>query len=228
MRSPCLTVAVLLLVAISCKKDGLSLLDTPAEYHKSGKTKKGGTMIFALSGEIKNASTINRFENFDNSWLEDLGNALYPNPGRADSIRVYSPKQVAINDNYRYKSYDVKTSGNNILLTARDTTTGMSYHEVFTRTIHYYIALNKPPVFREYLVTSTAGLFGFGYTTLQQFYLQTEGGQFKIPWIIGVVHYANGSTASLTVQNKLDNNFYKNLGAGDTVVLHTYDVYYTK
>ena len=115
-----------------------------------------------------------------------------------------------------------------MLLIARDTTTGMSYHEVFTKTIHYYIALDKPPIFREYLVTSTAGLYGFGYSTLQQYHLETAGGQFKIPWIIGVVHYANGSTASLTVQNKIDINFYKNLSAGDTVVLQTYDVYYKK
>lgn len=229
MRFPCLTVIVILLVAISCKKDGgPSLLETPATYHKTSKSPTGSTRLFAQAGEIKNASIISRFENFDNNWLEAIGNSLYPQAGRVDSIRVYDAKRIDVNNFYKYKSYDVAVNGNNIALTAKDTTSDVSYHEVYRRTIHYQIALNKPPVFREYLVSSTAGLYGFGYTTLEQFHLDAEGMGFKVPWITGVIHYANGSTNSLSVQNRINVNFYKTLAAGDTVIIREYAVYYKK
>ena len=157
-----------------------------------------------------------------------MGSCLYPQVGRVDSIRVYDAKRIDVNNFYKFKSYDVAAKGNNITLTAKDTTSDVSYYEVYTRTIHYQIALNKPPVFREYLVTSTAGLYGFGYTTLEQFHLEMEGVGFKVPWITGVIHYANGATNSLSVQNKINSNFYKSLAAGDTVVVREITVYYTK
>lgn len=229
MRFPSLIVAVFLLVAISCKKDsGSSLLDTPATYHKTSKSQTGGTRLFALTGEIKTASIINRFENLDNNWLEALDQGLYPQAGRVDSIRVYDAKRIDVNNFLRYKSYNVAAKANNITLTAKDTTSDVSYHEVYTRTIHYQIALNKPSVFREYLVSSTAGLYGFGFTTLEQFHLETEGVGFKLPWITGVIHYANGATNSLSIQNRINVNFYKSLAAGDTVIIREYAVHYTK
>lgn len=228
MRFLSLTVAVLLLVAISCKKDGASANVTPGEYHKASKSPTGGTRLFALSGEIKNASIINRFENLDNNWLDAQADNLYPQPGRVDSIRVHDAKSIEVNDGWQYSSYDAATKGNNITLTARDTTTGVSYYEVFTRTIQYNIALNKPPVFGEYLVTSTAGLYGFGYTTQKQFHMEPEGVGLKLPWITGVIHYADGSTSSLSVQNRINVNFYKSLAAGDTVIIREYAVHYKK
>jgi hypothetical protein len=230
MKIPACFVAVLLLLAaMSCKKDsGPSLLDTPATYHKTSKSPTGSSRIFTRAGEIKTASIINRFENFDNNWLDALGDGLYPQAGRVDSIRVYDAKRIDVNNFLRYESYDVAAKGNNITLTAKDTSSDVSYHEVYTRSIYYYIALHKPPVFREYLVTSTAGLYGFGYTTLEQFHLETEGVGFKLPWITGVIHYANGATNSLSIQNRINVNFYKSLAAGDTVIIREYAVYYKK
>lgn len=228
MRFPSLTVAVLLLVAISCKKDSASVNLTPGEYHKTSKSQTGDSRIFTRSGEIKTASIINRFENFDNNWLDALGDGLYPQAGRVDSIRVYDAKRIDVNNFLRYKSYDVAAKGNNITLTAKDTSSDVSYHEVYTRSIYYYIALHKPPVFREYLVTSTAGLYGFGYTTLEQFHMETDGVGFKLPWVTGVIHYANGATNSLSIQNRINVNFYKSLAAGDTVIIREYAVHYKK
>jgi hypothetical protein len=228
MRLPSLTVAVLLLVAISCNKDGDSGIVTPGEYHKSSKSQAGSTRLFARSGEITSPVIISRFENLDDHWFDAMGNLLYPFEGKVDSIRVTAAKNIDVNDNWKYSSYNFADKGNNITLTAIDTTIGVSYHEVYTRTIHYHVALYKPPVFREYLVTSTGGQYGFGYVTLKQFHMEKEEGGFKLPWITGVIHYANGSTNSISVQNKIDVNFYKTLAAGDTVVIREYAVYYTK
>jgi hypothetical protein len=229
MRVPPFFVAVsLLLAVISCKKDGSFPLNTPAVYYKTSKLQTSATRVFTLSGEIKIPSLIYRFENLDSSYLIALSNQLFPYKGRVDSIRVKDAKNIDVNDAYQYKPYKAVSRGNQITLTAKDTTTDFSNNEVYTRTIHYNIGLYKPPVFQEYLFSSVRGVYVFGYTTLNQLHLKTEGDRLRLAWIIGTIHYTNGSTNVISIQNKIDLNVNKSLAAGDTVVVREYAVFYEK
>jgi hypothetical protein len=229
MRIPALSVAVLLLLfASSCKKDSTFQLDISARYKKTGLLQTGPTRLFTPGGEIKTSSIIAKFEDRDEDWLDAIAKSLFPQTGRIDTIRVSDAENIYVHDNYQYTLYGVSAKGNNSTLIAKDTTTGMSYYEVYTRTIQYNICLYKPPVFSEYLVSSTRGVYGFGYTTRHQYYLEQEGEGFRLPWITGVFHGGNGSTSSITIQNKIDPDFYKTLAAGDTVVIREYAVSYKK
>jgi hypothetical protein len=229
MRTPSYNAAILLILfTISCKKDNSSApLEPLSVFHKNSIATASPVRVFALSGEITNTAIVNRFTNYDNSWLDDLSHQLFPEKGRMDTIRVQQGGDMAVFDNYHYQTYGVEQSGNRITLTGKDTIRAMSYYEVFTRTLPYNVALYKPPVFSETLVTSTRGLYGFEYTTLQQIHLENEQPAIRAPWILGVIHNAVGSN-SLRVQNKLDINFYKSLAAGDTIVLREYVVVYAK
>lgn len=229
MRTRSCYVAILhLLVVLACKKDNSSApLEPSSIYHKTSIATTSSPRLFALSGEITNTAIVNRFKDYDNSWLNSMSAQLFPNKGTIDSIRVQQGGDMAVFDNFQYQAYSAKQSGNKITLTGKDTIRAMSYYEVYTRTLPYNMALYKPPVFSETLVTSTRGLYGFEYTTLHQIHLEQEQNAIRAPWILGVAHNAVGSS-SLRVQNKLDINFYKSLAAGDTILLQEYVVVYEK
>jgi sporulation protein YlmC with PRC-barrel domain len=230
MRIPASPVAILLLsIALSCKKDSEKIpLEPSAVYHKTSVATTAPVRLFALSGEINSGPVIQRFQNSDDSWLNSLSAQLFPNKGIIDTIRVQQGGDMALFDNFQYKTYSVNQQGNKITLTAKDTITSISYSEVYTRTIPYAIAFYKPPVFSETLVTSTRGIYGFEYRTLKQYHLEAEQYAIRAPWITGVIHYANGGIVSLMVQNKIDINFYKILAAGDTIIIREHDVVYEK
>jgi hypothetical protein len=229
MRVPAFSVAILLmLTAPSCSKDGSPFPLETSVYKEKSISTASPVRLFALSGEIKTASILTDFTNRDNSWLSSMSDHLFPQQGTTDNFKVQSEQVIEVNDNYQYHSYNVTRKGDKITLTAGDTARFMSYDEVFTRTIHYTISLYKPPVFSETLVTSTRGFYGFEYTTQKQFHLEAYQKGINVPWILGVIHYANGSTASLRVQNKMDVDFHKTLAAGDTVLIREYVVRYEK
>jgi hypothetical protein len=213
---------------LSCKKDSSPVpLEPSSVYRKTSITATSPPRLFALSGEITNTDIINRFKSYDESWLEDLSHELFPNKGPMDTLRVQQGGDMAVFDNYQYTTYSVKQSGNKITLTAKDTLRSTSYGEVYTRTLQYHLALYKPPVFSETLVSSTRGLYGFDYTSLRQIHLEQEQKTIRAPWILAISHNP-GLINSLRVQNKLDVNFYKILAAGDTVLLREYVVVYAK
>lgn len=230
MRVPALSVAILLLLtALSCSKDGSPFpLETSVVYNKKSISTAAPIRLFARSGEIKTASILTDFTNRYNGSFSALSDQLYPNQSRLQNIKVQSEQVIEVNDNYQYYPFNVTRKGDKITLTAGDTAKYMSYNEVFTRTIYYTISLYKPPVYYETLVTSTRGIYGFEYASQKQYHLEAYMKGINVPWILGVIHNANGSSLSLMVQNKIDVDFHKTLAAGDTVVVREYVVRYEK
>lgn len=229
MRVSALSVALILLLAvISCKKDSAFPFTKSAVYYKNGVAEVSQPRLFALSGEIKNTALLQKFENYDDNWVDAEIEQLFPYTGRIDSIGVLNENQIDVNDGNQYRPYAVSRKGNLMTLTGKDTIRSTSSNEVFTRTIPYYVGLYKPPVFSETLVSSTRGYYLFEYTTLKQFFLEAENGTPRVPWLICMVHQADGSIYPVPVQNKLDINFYKNLSPGDTILVREYVVSYKK
>ena len=155
-KTPLLVFA--LIAVFSCSKDGNSLLNFPSTYFKIRIDGIGTTRVFTNTGEVNTASIIDRFHATDSDWFTILKNDLFNNLGKLDSIRITDAKNMDVNDGYIYKSYSVTDKGKNILLTAKDTTTGMVYEEVYSKSLHYDLCFYKPHVFNEYLFTSTRGL----------------------------------------------------------------------
>jgi hypothetical protein len=227
MRKTSLLVFAFIAV-LSCSKDGASLLNSPSTYFKSRIDGVGTIRVFTNTGEVKTAGTVNRFKAIDSNWYTTLTNDLIIYRGKLDSFRIIDPKNMGVNDNFLYSSYSVTAKGENITLTAKDTTTGIVYDEVFSRNLYYHLSFYKPLVFNEYLFTSTGGFYGFQYSTLKQFFLIQGDNLLKVPWVLAVVHKANGSIKPVQLQNKADFNFYKNLNTGDTVSIREYEISYGK
>ena len=230
MRAPAFPVAffLILIAALSCKKDGSFPLEPSSVYNKKGMSNTSPARVFAKSGEITTASIVNRFKAADEFYFGSMSDQLFRYQGRVDTIKVQTGQVVAITENFHVRLYNATQKGGNIMLTAKDTTMGMSYNEVYTRTLPYHIVRYKPPVFRETLVTSTRGFYGFEYTTLTQFHLETEDSRIIMPWILGIIHNGSASISTVILQNKIDFSFHKNLPAGDTVVVQEYAVWYEK
>lgn len=229
MRTPAALVTVFLLVIfLSCSKDGTAFLNSPGIYFKDNITLTSETRVFTSTGQVKNSNIVQRFDSKDSAFYGAFRNEVYFYRGKMDSLKVTSSGIMEVNDNYQYRSYEVTSKGKNITLTARDTTAGYSYEEVYTRTLLYYLGFYKPPVFSEYLVSSTRGQYQFGYSTLQQYYLVQQDNLFNVHWVFAIAHKANGSTNFLRLQNKADLNFYKKLNTGDTVTIREYELTYDK
>ena len=211
-----------ILAFYSCKKENTKLA-SDSVYHKT--IKEGYAIrVFARSGEINQPSIVNRFLDLDSAWISYLAQYL----GYLDTIRVVDDEYAKLFESAHYKDYSYLFRGRDIRFTSRDTFMGYNNGEVFTKSINYKISTFKPVVFYEYLVSSTAGNYQFGYAGRREFFATADGDKLRIPWIVLVVHTSSTNRESHTIQNKPDFNFYQSIAANDTAVLREYSIIYEK
>ena len=225
---PSLVVLIASVFAITnyaCKKDSVSPI-APAPYSKTSIEKSGNLRVFAKSGEIKHTSVVSRFAGMDTSSISSLATGIFSNGYYVDSIKVLDAGSAVIRDQFSYYSCSITSNGSMSIFTHKDTTTGIIYGDLYSRSIAYIISKYKPSILDEYIHTSTGGAYGFRYRTQKQFFLAQEHGKLKAPWIFGVYHYGSIGTATLTLHNKLDNSFYKSIGDKDTIVIQEYSIIY--
>ena len=145
-----------------------------------------------------------------------------------DTIRFLDSKNARIFENYSYNDFSVTQQKSDIVLSGKQTIQYTHYGDLFTKSPGYLISQYKPPVYAEYLVSSTGGNYIFGYDSRKEFILTSENGILKAPWILMLTHYKAGYSLNYWVSNKPDFNFYKSLNTGDTVVLQQYSINYKK
>lgn len=213
----------LLFAFFSCKKES-GMLKPTSTFHKTKKEASAPIRVFSNSGEIILASTVNRFVNYDSNWISQLSNRL----GYLDTIRILEDHTAKLFDDSRYKDFFYTGLLRDIRFTAKDTSTFYSGEEVYTRTLNYYIGWFKPIIFNEYIISSTAGYYTFGFSSQKEFYLVKENDHLAAPWMIYILRRQGGNVSMNRIQNKLDPGFYHSLAATDTLVLQEYSVIYEK
>lgn len=219
---------ILFFIFSSCKKDEIFTIEPASVYIKSSKEMTGGLKVFAGNGEIKDQSILNRFIGSDSAWFRYISDNLFPNSNRMDTIRFVDSGNAAIFDDYRYTDFLITRQKSDIVLSGKQTLQYTVSGELFTKTPGYWIMQYKPPVYAEYLISSTAGSYIFGYDSRKQFILTSDNGILKAPWILMITHYKVGYVVYSSVSNKPDFNFYKSVNTGDTVVLQQYSVIYKR
>ncbi|MEP7373013.1 MAG: hypothetical protein ABI675_06445 [Chitinophagaceae bacterium] len=213
------------LIFFSCKKNDTTQIAYPSVYHKST-IKTGGTpRLFCLNGEIRNPVIISRFNLLDSANFDLYANRLLDNHYRMDSIYLRDPQHATIKDYDIPKNCLVTRKRNVFELTGLDTITGYSSADEFTRTLSYYIGQIKPEVYAEYLISSTRGVYLFEYRGREKFVLDRSGGQLAAPFIIFIKHSQQQQSTEY-VNNILQEDFYKNIAAGDTILLKKYLLLY--
>lgn len=219
---------ILFFIFFSCKKDDVFTIEPASVFIKSSKEKTGVVRVFAGNGEIKDQSILNRFNGSDSFSLKYMSDYLFPNPNRLDTIRFVDSKNARIFEDYSYTDFSVIQQKSDFVLSGKQPIHYSLYGDLFTRSPGYLISQYKPPVYAEYLVSSTGGNYIFGYDSRKEYVLTSENGILKAPWILMIAHYKAGYTLHYSVSNTPDFNFYKSLNTGDTVVLQQYSINYKK
>jgi hypothetical protein len=211
----------LLLFFHSCKKE--NLIDAGNTFHRTKSEPAGSIRVFARSGEVTNPSIVQRFEIQDSALISFYARGS----GSFDTIRILDNHEARLFQ-YSYTNYSYNVHFNELKFTGKDTTTGFSYLEVYSRTLSYFLALYKPEIYREYVVSSTAGAYNFGYRSRNEYRLLKDNEKLKAPWIVALLHNKAFGIRAHWLQNKLDPNFYQQLAEKDTVVLSEHFLFYEK
>lgn len=205
----------------SCKKE--NLIDAGNTFHRTKSEAVGSIRVFARSGEVTNPSIVQRFEVDDSAII-----SFYAKGGSSfDTIRISDNHEARLFQ-YSYANYNYNVQFNEVKFTGKDTTTGYSYLEVFTRTLYYYLAFYKPEIFKEYMTSSTGGGYNFAYRTRNEYRLLKDNDKLKAPWLVALLHNKALGIRAYWLQNKLDPDFYQQLGEKDTVVLREHFLFYEK
>src|SRR5689334_12907182 len=154
-------------LAVSCQKQ--DLLRPPALYHKSALMQVSPTLLFSRSGRITASWLLHDFESRDSDQLSQYANNLMNTKSFADSIKIIDAHHASIFHYTSYQDYSLRSVGNLYFFSAKDTTSEISYGDLFTHTAFYWIPLYKPAVWDENIYSSTRGIYLFTYRTQQQF-----------------------------------------------------------
>jgi hypothetical protein len=211
----------------SCKKDDAIKITYPSAYHKSGLKTAGDLRVFSSNGEIRDKSVISRFNQTDTSNFSIVADYIKNNRGTLDSITISDVQHATVYDRYSPLNCLFIQERDRLILTSTDTITGYSSGNEFTQNPDYYIGQVKPEVYAEYLISSTGGNYQFGYTAREKFIFHNSGGQLVAPFIIFMVHRKQVEYGG-SMNNILQNDFFKKLPSADTVTLKEYLVLYEK
>jgi len=211
----------LLIFFHSCKKE--NLFDSGNTFHRTKSEAAGPIRVFARSGEITTPTIVQKFEVYDSATL-----SLYATARNGlDTIRILDDHEAKLLE-YSYSNYSYSVHFNEVIFTGKDTASGSSYLEVYTKTLYYLLALHKPAIFKEYVVSSTAGAYNFGYTTRKEYRLFKENEKLKAPWLVALLHNNSFGIRGYWLLDKLDPDFYQHLSEKDTVVLRENFLLYEK
>jgi hypothetical protein len=164
---------------------------------------------------------LNRFMQTDGQWISNVGDHI----GGLDSIRILDGSNAILFEYSTNNQYTYSKISKTYNFSSKDTLTGYSYGDLFTRSLNYTLSLYKPIVYSETIVSSTAGFYQFQYKGRRQYFLEKDKDRLIAPWIVYNDHNS-AVTITYSWQNKLDQQFYKTLQPSDTIVLKEYSIVY--
>ena len=213
-----------LIFSCSCEDDEVALMTYPSFYHKAGVMSSGSMRVFISNGEIKDRAIVNRLAAYDTTFYNQYLKYWSNTYGFLDSINFFDSKHATLDHEFRDNDYLPSQEGNLLVLTGIDIVKDMTYREVMSRTLPYYIGRVKPEIYSEYLTSSTRGDYYFGVSLKRKFVFTKSGQQLVAPIIqfgrhlIGPDGVYTGTYFGIA-NNVLQPDFYKNLAVGDTVTL---------
>lgn len=222
-----IVIFIAIIFLCSCKKDDQFSIEPSSLYYKSSIEMRGSMKMYTRDGEIKDPLILYKYYGLDSAWFTSRSQTLFPGRGRMDTVRFIDSEKARIYD-YSYRDYSITKQNSDLLLSSKSNIQLLISGDVFSKSPMYWINEYKPPVYSEYISSSTGGNYVFGYETKYLFVLSPVKGTVKANWIIMTVRSPKNNFQVYSIQNKPDFNFYRSMTATDTVVLQQYVVNYTK
>lgn len=213
----------LCLLYSSCSKSS-SQISYNSVYHKNGIEAISDLMLFTDQGQVKDIVAINRYVAMDSFTFSYYSDYINKATDLLDNIQFPDPLHAKILRGNEWANYDLSDQFPRFILTRKDTTVGTSGGDLYSRSLEYWICQYKPDLYQEWLVSSTRGSYVFGYSTREKFVFKLSGNQLCAQIIVFIKHkpYSYGEY----VNNFMDDKFFVNLSAGDTISLKFYSLKY--
>lgn len=218
------------LLFFSCTKESFTGVEYPSVYHKSGTRLNGNLRVFASTGELRDTETITRYSEHDSANLNHYFSNNIGNPsGYLDTVKFSDARNgTLIRGNTPYTCL-IARKGADYTFTRKDTTVGSSFMNEISHNIEYYIVREKPAIYSESLYSSTRGVYLFDYTTTEKYIFSKPAEALVAPVLLFNV-YSKGIDAGISYfsykNNYLQEDFFKYLNPGDTVVVSEYFITY--
>ena len=223
--------ATLFLTICGCKKDGQVgnvMYDSPyAVYGSKGPEK---VRVFTHSGEILAPGLLSYYTVKDIDQLKDYVNMMVAGHQGIDTIRISANQEATTFETYSRSIYKVNKGKNRLELSTKDTLTGYSYFDQYSKTLPYLMSELKPLVFNEYLYSSVPE-YTFGYKAIEKLVVIPKNDELEIPLLTFAWYKKQGASSGNYFYNKynlLDPQFYKTMLSGDTVVLKETTILYRR
>jgi hypothetical protein len=197
------------------------------KYVKSDARSTGLIRYFSSNGEINVNSIPPGWIGQDTDQLNYyLDN--FRQQGYFDTLMFISDQEAIFKIYTIETKYNARKDGTKYILERSEITTQYSGHDEFTRSPHYYLLLYKPTVIDEWIYSSVRGDYVFGYRAKPIAPLAESDGKLLMPLILFRQRRKGLPINSSYLTNQLENNFYKNIIAGDTVCLREAQAIYEK
>lgn len=224
--------SILMSVVLSCTKtEAPPTVSYGAVYAKSGIAGNGPFRLFAKSGEIKDQNLVNFHKDLDSLVFVSLAQTLaYANSFFLDTLRFDDALNATAKLTVSPVTYRVEQTGSLYLLTSTDTLTGYIAPRSISQSIHNFLPKERMIVYSEGFQSSFQGINTYYHRFTDRFIVAgpKDGGDLTVPVIFYVDRYANGEVTTNYIHGRLDPDFYKSLGAGDTLACMNFDLLYRK
>jgi hypothetical protein len=218
-------ISICFLSFYSCKKE--ESIPKPAmdkTYFKEKIDKTAKLRLYAVSGEITDATIISRFESDSYGYLSTYTDNYVQGP-KMDSLTFLNEQSARIVDEYASRIFDYSQNKSNIILTQKDTASFSVYGDLYSNSLIYQVGKYKPAIYTEELVSSVGGEYLFTATGKGQYIFFNTNNIISSP-LIAMVHYSAGGTRVNLVNNEFDAGFTGKIPVNDTVVVQLYSVTY--
>lgn len=212
-------------LVFSCEKEEVSSITYPSAYHKSGLKAVGNLRVFTSAGEIKRKSIVNRFSQYDTSYLYHYARSLGNDPKVMESVNLLDNQHAILDHEGKDLNCILATESNLFILTETIASRTCCFSgDVYTRSLPYHLVMMKPEVQHEFIQSSKGGNYTFGFTGRRKYVLKESHGKLVAPLILYTLH--SGKFENGFVNSVLHDNFYSSLAAGDTLSLMEFQVFF--
>lgn len=222
----CFSAVILLLLAASCSKNAANVnVSYNALYFKNVAKAVGTIRLFARSGEINDAVVLSRYLDADSNYYKYFPDKIVALGEWLDTLIIKNRDTAIIKLYNTPNKYLVTSQAGKMVLISVQMATGYQFYETYSRSFDYYANQNRPVISNEYLVSSTRGIYEFGYVCRPRYVLNQAGnGGLAAPVVAFFQHKSNGENYANYFNGSLQQGFYQQIPLGDTVSLNEFQL----
>ncbi len=221
----------LLCMISGCRKEDASnpiVYDSPYSIYSVKAEEK--VRVFTRSGELKAPGLLSYYKVKDIDQINDYANMMVAGHLGIDSLRFGANNEAVVYENYNWKTYKLSYGAKNIELSSKDTVTGFTLFDPYSKTIQYHMSSVKPIIYQEYIYNSIP-VYTFGYRGIEKLIVFPQNEQLEIPLLTYAwynYHPVNAGQYLVNRYNSLNPDFYKYIQTGDTVIVKETTVVYRR